>query len=172
MRYVFGPVPSRRLGRSLGVDLVPLKTCSYDCLYCQAGRTTCKSAVPAAYHPVEDVLRELDGKKPVLAVSRSLQIPMNTLREVLNHLHRMNLIEVVQGSREVVDRGFFQQLESRLADVMGPMAGVLIRDEVENMGEEAARFPKERTGELIDRLAAKIFVESKKQAFLSSMKSV
>ena len=62
MRYVFGPVPSRRLGRSLGVDLVPLKTCSYDCLYCQAGRTTCKSAVPAAYHPVEDVLRELEER--------------------------------------------------------------------------------------------------------------
>ena len=119
-----------------------------------------------------DVLRELDGKKPVLAVSRSLQIPMSTLREILSHLHRMNLIQVVQGLREVVDRGFFQQLESRLADVMGPMAGVLIRDEVETMGEEAARFPKERTGELIDRLAAKIFVESKKQAFLSSMKSV
>ncbi|MGD0785061.1 MAG: radical SAM protein, partial [Sedimentisphaerales bacterium] len=32
--YVFGPVPSRRLGRSLGIDLVPSKTCTYDCLYC------------------------------------------------------------------------------------------------------------------------------------------
>jgi wyosine [tRNA(Phe)-imidazoG37] synthetase (radical SAM superfamily) len=60
MRYVFGPVPSRRLGRSLGVDLVPLKTCSYDCLYCQVGRTTCKTAVPDVFHPVEDVLRELE----------------------------------------------------------------------------------------------------------------
>ena len=39
-RYVFGPVPSRRLGRSLGVDLTPFKTCSYDCIYCQLGRTT------------------------------------------------------------------------------------------------------------------------------------
>jgi wyosine [tRNA(Phe)-imidazoG37] synthetase (radical SAM superfamily) len=37
---VYGPVPSRRLGRSLGVDLVPLKTCTYDCVYCQLGRTT------------------------------------------------------------------------------------------------------------------------------------
>lgn len=62
MRYVFGPVASRRLGRSLGVDLVPLKTCSYDCLYCQAGRTTCKTAIPAVYHPVEDVLRELEER--------------------------------------------------------------------------------------------------------------
>jgi wyosine [tRNA(Phe)-imidazoG37] synthetase (radical SAM superfamily) len=38
-RYVFGPVPSRRLERSLGVDLMPLKTRSYDCIYCQLGRT-------------------------------------------------------------------------------------------------------------------------------------
>ena len=38
--YIFGPVPSRRLGRSLGVDLVPFKTCTYDCIYCQLGRTT------------------------------------------------------------------------------------------------------------------------------------
>ena len=40
---MYGPVPSRRFGRSLGVDLVPLKTCSHDCVYCQLGRTTCKT---------------------------------------------------------------------------------------------------------------------------------
>jgi len=118
-----------------------------------------------------EVLRELDGKKPVLTVSRSLQIPMNALREILSHLHRLNLIEAVQRSREVVDRPFFQHLESRLADVMGPMAGILIREEIDHMGEEAAQFPKERTVELIDRLADKIFVESKKKAFLASVRS-
>jgi len=42
-RYVYGPVPSRRLGRSLGLDLVPFKTCTYDCIYCQLGRTTQKT---------------------------------------------------------------------------------------------------------------------------------
>jgi wyosine [tRNA(Phe)-imidazoG37] synthetase (radical SAM superfamily) len=40
MKTIFGPVPSRRLGRSLGIDVVPLKTCSYDCVYCESGRTT------------------------------------------------------------------------------------------------------------------------------------
>ncbi|HEY0089907.1 MAG TPA: radical SAM protein, partial [Candidatus Lokiarchaeia archaeon] len=34
MKYIFGPVPSRRLGRSLGVDPIPLKTCNYQCIYC------------------------------------------------------------------------------------------------------------------------------------------
>ncbi|OPY80382.1 MAG: molybdenum cofactor biosynthesis protein A [Syntrophorhabdus sp. PtaU1.Bin058] len=39
-RYVFGPVPSRRLGFSLGVDIIPSKYCCYDCIYCQIGKTT------------------------------------------------------------------------------------------------------------------------------------
>lgn len=39
-KYLFGPVPSRRLGMSLGVDLVPKKVCSLDCVYCEVGKTT------------------------------------------------------------------------------------------------------------------------------------
>jgi wyosine [tRNA(Phe)-imidazoG37] synthetase (radical SAM superfamily) len=39
LRHVFGPVRSRRLGRSLGIDPVPLKTCNFNCVYCQLGRT-------------------------------------------------------------------------------------------------------------------------------------
>ena len=59
-RYVFGPVPSRRLGRSLGIDLIPFKTCAYDCVYCQLGRTTCRTAERREYAPVDEVLRQLD----------------------------------------------------------------------------------------------------------------
>jgi len=59
MRYVYGPVPSRRLGRSLGIDLVPFKTCPYDCIYCQLGRTTNKTTELKEYVPVDAVLDEL-----------------------------------------------------------------------------------------------------------------
>jgi len=59
MKYLFGPVPSRRLGRSLGVDLVPFKTCTYDCIYCQLGRTTCKTIERRQWVPLEDVVGEL-----------------------------------------------------------------------------------------------------------------
>ncbi|MFP3927826.1 MAG: radical SAM protein [Desulfobacteraceae bacterium] len=59
MGYIFGPVPSRRLGLSLGVDLVPKKTCSFDCIYCQVGRTTRLTATPTDLHPVDRVLAEL-----------------------------------------------------------------------------------------------------------------
>lgn len=57
--HIFGPVPSRRLGRSLGVDLVPFKTCSYDCIYCQLGRTTNKTIERKEWVPLEEVLGEL-----------------------------------------------------------------------------------------------------------------
>ena len=61
-RYVYGPVPSRRLGRSLGVDLVPFKTCTFDCVYCQLGRTTNKTTRLAEYAPADGVLAELRAK--------------------------------------------------------------------------------------------------------------
>ena len=60
MAYIFGPVPSRRLGLSLGVDLIPSKTCTYDCLYCQVGKTTCKTVAIDSYVPANDVLNELE----------------------------------------------------------------------------------------------------------------
>jgi wyosine [tRNA(Phe)-imidazoG37] synthetase (radical SAM superfamily) len=59
---IFGPVPSRRLGRSLGVDLVPFKTCTYDCIYCQLGRTTCKTLERKEWVPLEGVLEKLKRK--------------------------------------------------------------------------------------------------------------
>jgi wyosine [tRNA(Phe)-imidazoG37] synthetase (radical SAM superfamily) len=61
MTYVFGPVPSRRLGRSLGLDLVPFKTCTYDCVYCQLGRTTHKTVERREWVPLDDVIEELRG---------------------------------------------------------------------------------------------------------------
>jgi wyosine [tRNA(Phe)-imidazoG37] synthetase (radical SAM superfamily) len=61
-RYIYGPVPSRRLGRSLGVDLVPYKTCTYDCLYCQLGRTTCKTTERKEWVPTKEVMAQLKDK--------------------------------------------------------------------------------------------------------------
>jgi len=59
MEYIFGPVLSRRLGFSLGVDLVPFKTCSLDCRYCQLGRTTHKTIERRAYISLDKVIAEL-----------------------------------------------------------------------------------------------------------------
>jgi wyosine [tRNA(Phe)-imidazoG37] synthetase (radical SAM superfamily) len=58
-KYLFGPVPSRRLGLSLGVDVVPLKVCTLDCIYCQVGATTDKRVERDEFVPLEEVLDEI-----------------------------------------------------------------------------------------------------------------
>jgi len=58
-RYLYGPVPSRRLGRSLGIDLVPHKICTYDCIYCQIGETTEKTLARKEYVPVREIIEEV-----------------------------------------------------------------------------------------------------------------
>ena len=60
MAQIFGPVPSRRLGFSLGVDVVPFKTCSLDCIYCQLGRTTDKTIQRKEHVASGSVLREIE----------------------------------------------------------------------------------------------------------------
>ena len=59
MKYVFGPVASRRLKRSLGIDLIPYKTCSFDCIYCELGRTTNKTIERKEYIPPEKIISDL-----------------------------------------------------------------------------------------------------------------
>lgn len=72
MKYVFGPVNSRRLGISLGIDLVPPKICNFNCIYCEIGATTTHTCARKEYIPVSELLAEIDT---VLAD-----------RELLNHL--------------------------------------------------------------------------------------
>jgi len=57
--FVYGPVPSRRLGFSLGVDILPYKTCSLDCLYCQLGRSGRTTTRRRAYFSVREVLAKV-----------------------------------------------------------------------------------------------------------------
>ena len=66
-KCVFGPVPSRRLGLSLGIDLLPFKTCSMDCVYCECGATTNLTCERREYFPTDAVIAEIDSvlaKKP------------------------------------------------------------------------------------------------------------
>jgi wyosine [tRNA(Phe)-imidazoG37] synthetase (radical SAM superfamily) len=72
---VYGPVPSRRLGRSLGIDLVPFKTCTYDCIYCQLGPTTHKTTKRRRWvepgHVLDQVRGRLGSTPDVIALAGS-----------------------------------------------------------------------------------------------------
>ncbi len=101
-RYLFGPVPSRRFGRSLGVDLNPYKTCSLDCVFCQLGRTSKKTVTRQEYVPTDMVLSELEdwvkrgGKADYITLSGSGE-PTLHLRfgEVLEFIRSKTAISAV-----------------------------------------------------------------------------
>ena len=61
--YTFGPVPSRRLGLSLGIDIVPFKSCTQDCIYCQLGKAPHPQTIERkSFVPIDDVIAELKQK--------------------------------------------------------------------------------------------------------------
>jgi wyosine [tRNA(Phe)-imidazoG37] synthetase (radical SAM superfamily) len=60
MSYLYGPIPSRRLGQSLGVDPIPLKTCNWNCVYCQLGRSMPLINERAEYVPRKEIIAELE----------------------------------------------------------------------------------------------------------------
>ena len=60
MKYLYGPVPSRRLGRSLGIDPIPSKTCNYQCIYCQLGKTTHFTNDRKDFYPKEEIFEEME----------------------------------------------------------------------------------------------------------------
>lgn len=101
-RRVYGPVPSRRLGLSLGVDLVPKKTCCYDCIYCQVGKTTRLIANREDFYPVEVVLADVraalePGPRPdVITLAGSGDPTLyRPLGELIDGLHELADIPVV-----------------------------------------------------------------------------
>ena len=59
MNYIFGPVPTRRLGQSLGIDPVPLKTCNWNCVYCQLGRSIPMVNERKDFFPADEILAEV-----------------------------------------------------------------------------------------------------------------
>lgn len=93
-KYLFGPVPSRRFGRSLGVDLTPFKTCSLDCVFCQLGHTTNKTIERREYVPTEKVLMEIGawieggGKADYITLAGSGEPTLHSgFGEIIDFIH-------------------------------------------------------------------------------------
>ena len=110
MKTIFGPVPSRRLGRSLGIDVIPPKTCSYDCVYCESGSTTHLTLKRQVFvnpdqviHELEDYFRTYPGGADVLTFSSAgeptLYEPLGELlRTIKKRFSSIPLIVLTNGS--------------------------------------------------------------------------
>jgi wyosine [tRNA(Phe)-imidazoG37] synthetase (radical SAM superfamily) len=124
-KHVFGPVPSRRLGRSLGLDLVPFKTCSYDCIYCQLGCTTCKTVERKEWVPIyavlEELKRRLTCRPDYITLSGAGEPTLHSrLGEIIEHIQAMSNVRVavLTNGSLLWQKGVREELA--LADVVMP----------------------------------------------------
>jgi len=97
-KYLYGPVPSRRLGLSFGVDIIPYKVCTLDCVYCQLGRTVEKITERREFGPVEPVLTELRE-----ALSKGCEADYVTIGGSGEPTLNLRLGELVDGIKQVTD---------------------------------------------------------------------
>ena len=95
-KYLFGPVPSRRLGLSLGVDIIPLKTCTQNCVYCQLGITGALTLERKPYVPVEAVLSELRE-----SIASGLRADYITLSGSGEPTLNSQINEIIEGIKEI-----------------------------------------------------------------------
>ena len=116
-----------------------------------------------------NVYMQLNGEITVGEVAEKSGINLGTMRELISNLLDIGLIEKVEKNIVVLDGDFFRNLVSQLSLATGPIAGVLIEDEVHDLGYEVDRFPGYRAKELIERLAAQIRREDKKADFVQNM---
>lgn len=101
MKYVFGPVPSRRLGRSLGIDPIPMKTCNWNCVYCQLGRSTPLVNDRADYAPVDDMIAEFESALKKHAPGDIDWVSIVGSGEPLLHLHIGDLVTRIKGRTDL-----------------------------------------------------------------------
>ena len=115
------------------------------------------------------ILMEMDGKATLGALAAKTGLTMGAIREVIADLLKLGLIEKVERAVSPVDNDFFRNLLDELALAVGPIASVLIEDEVQDLGHNVKSFPSFLATELVDRLAGEIRREDKKATFIKNM---
>ncbi len=100
--FVYGPVPSRRLGYSLGVDIVPYKTCSLNCVYCQLGRTPHQTTRRGRFFPTDEILAQIrkaiaqSGQIDCITFSGSGEPTLNTeIGRLIREIKKITSLPVV-----------------------------------------------------------------------------
>jgi len=104
---VYGPVPSRRLGRSLGINNVPPKTCSYGCVYCQIGVSSQRETTPRAFFSPEEVFKAVSQRVQALSEAEE----------------RMDYLTYVPDGEPTLDRGLAREI--RLLRMLGIQIAVI-----------------------------------------------
>src|SRR5512139_1499929 len=111
------------------------------------------------------LLVTIDESKPIGTTARELGINLASLRETLQKLLRLGLVEQVENTGAVLNGSFVADLREHMARAVGPMAEVLIEETVDEMGVAMARIPAHLGAERIGNLARQIQREEKRSEF-------
>ena len=154
-RHLYGPVPSRRLGWSLGIDLVPHKICTYDCIYCQIGKTTDETLLRKEYVPVEEILYEVrvflkEEHPPVdhLSLGGSGEPTLHSkIRSIIEGIHTITVLPVAV----ITNGSLFYDREVRedllRADIVLPSLDAVSPQVFEKINRPSPGFSIERVVE-------------------------
>ena len=159
--HIFGPVPSRRLGLSLGIDLVPFKTCTLDCIYCELGKTATPVSQRAEYVPfteLETEIKEFFTSNPTaqkidfITLSGSGEPTLNTaLPQVIKLLRQLSKTPIAL----LTNGTLFSQPEVRRevldVDLILPSLDVVSEEIFSTLNRPAAGL---KSREIIDGLIA------------------
>jgi hypothetical protein len=106
------------------------------------------------------VLSKIDGFRTVQEIAESLRIPFAYTAKVIFNLHKSGLVEIVNPSSrlttDVVLPSVFDRLTGILTEIMGPMASVVLRDQIDSLGESQENFPESKLEELIGLISKEI----------------
>ena len=127
MKHLFGPVASRRLGRSLGVDLLPFKTCTLDCVYCECGCTTEKTLSRKEYVPFDEIILEIKqwfsegGKADYITLAGSGDPTLHSrLGDIISEIKQITNIPVCVLTNATLFSSPEVRKETALADLVVP----------------------------------------------------
>ena len=159
MSILFGPVPSRRLGRSLGVDMVPYKTCSFNCVYCELGQTTCQTLQRESFLDIDLAIRELrerlaqlQGEVDYITLAGSGEPTLNAdLGDVVSRIKGLTRIPVavLTNSSLLPDPGVRKELQE--VDLIVPSLDAVSQRIFEKINRPVEGI---RAGEIMESLIA------------------
>jgi len=116
-----------------------------------------------------NIYMQLNGAETLGQLAEKMEQNLGTLRVVISNLLTLGLIEEVQRNIVMLDGDFFRYLINQLSLATGPIASVIIEDEIHSLGYEVDQFPDYRAGDLVSKLAVEIRREEKKSIFIKNM---
>jgi len=115
------------------------------------------------------VIMEVDGKTRLGIIAQKVGMEFSDLRKTVSGLMKLKLIEPVADAVQTIDDEFYEFINQQMSIAVGPIAGVLIEEAIEDMGHTPKKFPSYRSAELVDMLARDIKRDEKKNAFKQDM---